>query len=122
MISIIRKLLLVAATTQLALSGCSTPHRLQAVPIGEATQALPAVGPVRFLVTRETETFAVEARNSLAKEQQWLANQGRSGDLPPVYFLAISGGGDNGAYGAGFLNGWTSAGRNFPRSPPNAAI
>src|SRR4030095_14592219 len=68
------------------------------------------VGPVRFLVTRETDSFAAEARNSLAKEQQWLASQGRTGDLPPVYFLAISGGGDNGAYGAGFLNGWTAAG------------
>ena len=28
----------------------------------------------------------------------------------PSTFLAISGGGDNGAYGAGFLNGWTAAG------------
>jgi hypothetical protein len=68
------------------------------------------VGPVRFLVTRETDSFAAEARNSLVKEQQWLASQGRTGDLPPAYFLAISGGGDNGAYGAGFLNGWTAAG------------
>jgi predicted acylesterase/phospholipase RssA len=30
--------------------------------------------------------------------------------MPPAYYLAISGGGDNGAYGAGFLNGWTAAG------------
>ena len=35
----------------------------------------------------------------------------RPGDpLPPTYFLAISGGGDNGAYGAGFINGWTASG------------
>ena len=34
----------------------------------------------------------------------------RAGELPPAYFLAISGGGDNGAYGAGFLNGWTASG------------
>jgi predicted acylesterase/phospholipase RssA len=27
-----------------------------------------------------------------------------------VNFLAVSGGGDNGAYGAGFLNGWTASG------------
>ena len=39
-----------------------------------------------------------------------MASQGQAGDLPPAYFLAISGGGDNGAYGAGFLNGWTAAG------------
>ncbi len=32
------------------------------------------------------------------------------GPLPPAVFLAISGGGDNGAFGAGLLNGWTAAG------------
>ena len=30
--------------------------------------------------------------------------------MPPAIFLAISGGGDNGAFGAGLLNGWTAAG------------
>ena len=65
---------------------------------------------MRFLVTRETDSFATEARSALAKEQQWLSSQGHTGELPPAYFLAISGGGDNGAYGAGFLNGWTASG------------
>jgi predicted patatin/cPLA2 family phospholipase len=63
------------------------------------------------MVARETATFEAEARASLAKEQKWLASQGRAqGDLPTAYFLAISGGGDNGAYGAGLLKGWTAAG------------
>jgi predicted acylesterase/phospholipase RssA len=61
-------------------------------------------------VSRETDSFAAEARSLLTKEQHWLASQGQAGELPPAYFLAISGGGDNGAYGAGFLNGWTAAG------------
>ena len=30
--------------------------------------------------------------------------------LPPAAFLAISGGGDNGAFGAGLLNGWSATG------------
>src|SRR5215471_11535681 len=30
--------------------------------------------------------------------------------LPPTAYLAISGGSDNGAFTAGFLNGWTKAG------------
>lgn len=105
-----RKLLLVVSATQLALAGCATPERLPAVPLSLAAQAVPSAGPVRFLVTRETDTFAAEARSAFAKEQQWLANQGQTGELPTAYFLAISGGGDNGAYGAGFLNGWTEAG------------
>lgn len=31
-------------------------------------------------------------------------------NLPPVNFLAVSGGGDDGAFGAGLLTGWTLAG------------
>ncbi len=30
--------------------------------------------------------------------------------MTPAYFLAISGGGDNGAFGSGLLNGWTALG------------
>jgi hypothetical protein len=30
--------------------------------------------------------------------------------LPPVSYLAVSGGGDNGAFGSGLLNGWTELG------------
>lgn len=111
MLSRWRKFLTVAITTQVVLAGCAAPGRLQAVPVAEVTRAIPSVGPVRFLVTRETDSFLAEAQSALAKERQWLAATGRSGgELPPAYFLAISGGGDNGAYGAGFLNGWTAAG------------
>jgi hypothetical protein len=35
---------------------------------------------------------------------------GAAGDVPPARFLAISGGGENGAYGAGLLVGWTATG------------
>src|SRR4029450_4683613 len=31
-------------------------------------------------------------------------------DLPPTAYLALSGGGDKGAFSAGFLNGWTGGG------------
>jgi len=106
----LRNLMFVAMATQLALSGCATPQRLPAVPAAEASQANEALGPIRFLVSRESATAEAEGRSALAKEQQWLASQGRGAELPPAYFLAISGGGDNGAYGAGFLNGWTAAG------------
>src|SRR3954467_4558398 len=98
------------AAAQLALAGCATPQRMPAVPASQAVQANQTLGPIRFLVSRETDTFAAEARSSLMKEQQGLASHGQTGELPPTYFLAISGGGDNGAYGAGFLNGWTAAG------------
>ena len=102
--------LLLLATIQMGIAGCSTPQRLPAVPAASELRVGHALGPIRFLVSRESESFAAEARNSLAREQAWLASQGQSGELPPAYFLAISGGGDNGAYGAGFLNGWTASG------------
>lgn len=105
-----QRLLLIATAMHVGLVSCSTPSRLPAVPEASALQAGQSLGPIRFLVSRESETFAAEARNMLAKEQQWLASQGKGADLPPAHFLAISGGGDNGAYGAGFLNGWTAAG------------
>lgn len=110
MASMWRNVLIVASGAQLALSGCATPQRLPAVPQAQIAEARPTIGPVRFLVSRESDSFAAEARSSLAKEQQWLASQGRGSDLPPAYFLAVSGGGDNGAYGAGFLNGWSASG------------
>ena len=106
----LRQALLLVFATQLALASCATPKRLPAVPASQVAQAMPAIGSVRFLVTRDTGDFEAEARSAIAKEQQWLASQGQAGQLSPVHFLAISGGGDNGAYGAGFLNGWTATG------------
>jgi hypothetical protein len=44
--------------------------------------------------------------DSWEREKAYLHRQ----DLPPTSYLAISGGGDNGAFTAGFLNGWTKAG------------
>jgi len=104
------RFLLVAAAAQLGVTGCSTPDRLPAVPVASALQARPGLGAVRYLVSRETDSFAAEAVSAVDKERQWLASQGQGQDLAPAYYLAVSGGGDNGAYGAGFLNGWTAAG------------
>ena len=103
------KILLLAAALQLT-AGCSTPDRLPAVPTASELRATQSMGPVRFLVARETNSFAAEARSALMKEQAWLASQGKGSELPPAYFLAISGGGDNGAFGSGVLNGWTASG------------
>lgn len=104
------KWLIAAAVVQLGVAGCTTASRLAAVPSSDAAAATPPVAQVRYLVSRESDTFAAEAHSALEKERTWRASQGQDGPLPPAYFLAISGGGDNGAYGAGFLNGWTAAG------------
>jgi predicted acylesterase/phospholipase RssA len=96
----------------LVASGCATPKRLPAVPLVSTVHADPGLGNshIRFMVARESEPFAEEARSSIQKEAAWLASSGHVGPLPPANFLAISGGGDNGAFGSGLLNGWTAAG------------
>ena len=109
-ISAWRRVTLAAVAVQLGLAGCATPGRLPAVPTASIPQADTGHGPVRYLVSRETDTFAAEAHAVMQREKAWLASQGRGGELPPAHFLAISGGGDNGAFGAGLLNGWTAAG------------
>ena len=106
----LRKYLAVATAAQLALAGCSTPDRLPAVPTASELRTTQGLGPIRFLVSRETGSFAAEAQSALAKEKAWLASQGKGPQFPTAYFLAISGGGDNGAFGSGVLNGWTASG------------
>ena len=94
----------------LVLGACTTPRRLAAVPTALTAEATALPGPTRFLVTRDTTVMTAEARSSLEKEKAWLAANGWTGPLPPMAFLAISGGGDNGAFGGGLLNGWTATG------------
>lgn len=54
----------------------------------------------------DIKLIAREFVDSWEREKAYLHGQ----DLPPASYLAISGGGDNGAFTAGFLNGWTEAG------------
>ena len=52
-----------------------------------------------------------DAIESFWREMAVLKESGHRGELPPAEFLAISGGGDTGAFGAGLLNGWTATGQ-----------
>src|SRR5262249_26844268 len=47
---------------------------------------------------------------ALKRERTAAGEVGRDGPLPPAYFLAVSGGGDDGAFGSGLLCGWSDAG------------
>ena len=67
---------------------------------------------VRYFPTDAThvEEFEKDFLASLERERLELAGRGHTGALPPASYLAISGGGDNGAFGAGLLNGWSATG------------
>jgi predicted acylesterase/phospholipase RssA len=107
--------LLAAIILPLLLAACAGPVRLNAVPDERTTEAIvPGIPEARFWVDKETEPFLREALHSFERERAYLAGTGHSGTLPPVSFLAVSGGGDNGAFGAGLLKGWTEHGSRPP--------
>jgi len=105
-------ILLIAVVVVLALAqGCAGPPRKDAVPYALTTKAaIPGLADVRYRVGIDNEAMLREGIASVRREQAYLASIGHRGPLPPAVFLAVSGGGDSGAFGAGLLNGWTAAG------------
>lgn len=95
----------------LGVQGCSHPDRLDAVPYELTTQAvLPGMPQVRYWIDRDPAPIIRDGVASFVRQQQYLASIDHEGPIPPAHFLAVSGGGDNGAFGAGLLVGWTEAG------------
>jgi hypothetical protein len=109
---------LLAAFAMSALAGtpvsCSSLPRKNAVPDHfESKAAISGLADVRYVVgnQEDMERLVRDVVDSWARERSWIAAQGKpSSDLPPTHFLALSGGGDKGAFGAGLLNGWSAAG------------
>lgn len=100
------------AVASLLTQGCvSTPERLDAVPPAlTATAEIPGMPGARYVAAQDMADFLRVSVEGLRREQAYLAAQGHEGPLPPAVYLAISGGGDNGAFTAGVLNGWTAKG------------
>lgn len=95
----------------LTLSGCSSLTRLDAVPQDlQSVAIIPGLENIRYRVGVDTEAMAKEGVASIQREKAWRNSIGLTGNLAPVHFLAISGGGDDGAFAAGLLNGWSSSG------------
>jgi hypothetical protein len=90
------------------LAGCSSITRLPAPPT-EATEGLAVLGipNARFWIDGSPDPLLREGRAMVEREAATLPP---GTPRPPTTFLAISGGADNGAFGAGLLNGWTAAG------------
>ncbi len=111
-LSLVGRLLPILAAI-LLLQGCANPTRRDAAPPNlQATAEIPGMPGVRYCPVRhqDLEAMARESMESIAKEKAWLEASGHQGPLPPAVFLAVSGGGDDGAFGAGLLNGWTARG------------
>jgi len=95
-----------------ALSSCAALPRLEAVPESLTEEAVvPGIPGSRIWMDRDLAPFVQVVTQDLARERAALQQQGLPVDpMPPINFLAISGGGDNGAFAAGVLAGWTASG------------
>ncbi|MCP4835800.1 MAG: hypothetical protein GY895_13680 [Phycisphaera sp.] len=102
-----RPTLLTILVTSL-LAGCGTPSR-RPVPREHINQVDPVgMAAWRFIGDHDTALHPsdIDERVEMLRVQMEASGL----DQEPVNVLAISGGGDNGAYGAGLLRGWTELG------------
>jgi hypothetical protein len=94
------------------LTRCSSLERGAPMPRTLADNAtVLGIPNARFWPDTQGEALIREAMQALERERAaaGIAN-GTTRGLPPAYFLAISGGGDDGAFGAGLLCGWSDSG------------
>lgn len=94
--------------TALVLAGCATPQRLPAVPLSLASNAVPLDIPdARFYADSDVDRISLLASQAYQRAK---ASGLAGGKHRGRAFLAISGGGDDGAFGAGLLAGWSARG------------
>jgi predicted patatin/cPLA2 family phospholipase len=91
------------------LAACSLLDRQAAVPPGERRAATVLGIPDARFFGDELGSIERVQEQALLREARHLGVK-RGGVLPTAHLLALSGGGDNGAFGAGLLVGWTARG------------
>jgi hypothetical protein len=93
------------------LTGWSSQPRLNAVPErSEERAAVLGHSDLRYWSAPDVGLFVADAERALERERTARAAAGDTGPLPPANFLAVSGVGEIGAFGASLLVGWTAAG------------
>jgi len=92
-------------------AGCSSSERGSPVPAALADQVtVLGIQNARFWADTQGAALAADGEHALKRERTAASEVGRDGPLPPAFFLAVSGGGDDGAFGSGLLCGWSDAG------------
>jgi Patatin-like phospholipase len=93
-----------------AIAGCASLERLPAVPEAQTKQALFLGLPnARFFIDGAPPT-ALVAEFKAAAARELAHRHDVAGPAPRADILALSGGGDSGAFGAGLLVGWSERG------------
>jgi len=97
---------LIFVLLMLALSGCSSLQRKAAVPSQQMGQAqIAGLSGVRYMVASQSsiDQMAEDIQAGFKVRSEATLNG-------PANYLSLSGGGDDGAYGAGLLIGWSARG------------
>lgn len=105
-----RVLLAVALSASVGFAGCALPRREPALSLAQSRQVLVLGIPNARFMPSDTARLQQEFVASTQREIEARRRAGLQGPLPPAELLAISGGGDDGAFGAGLLVGWTARG------------
>jgi hypothetical protein len=94
-----------------ALSGCAQLERLPSVTLSEVHNVtILGIADARFYPDRDTDKIEALALKVRERQLKAYGRQAKARLLRPSYFLVLSGGGDNGAFGAGLLVGWRARG------------
>ena len=105
-----RNVLIVPLLGVFLLQACSTPSRLEPEPAPLTSKVIVIDTPnARFYPDEQVTELYEEGIRSIQREMK-AHNVTDPSKLPRANFLAISGGGGDGAFGAGLLSGWTKAG------------
>jgi len=107
-----RRTMLVGAGASVLVAGCDTPARLASLPAKlRGTASFHGLPPDTRVVLDGSDDAVLGriATEGLRREFAYAKKTGMR-DLGPANYLSISGGGANGAYGAGLLTGWTALG------------
>ena len=98
--------------TVVSLQACTTLPRLAAVPPTQTASAIiPGFRKYRYWLDEDLPVLLQEVISDDKRERATLASLGISTDpMPTANVLAISGGGDAGAFASGLLSGWTAHG------------
>jgi predicted acylesterase/phospholipase RssA len=96
-----------AATLLLLVFGCTSITR-QPVPVVDIDRAIiPGIPNIRDWGDEPSPQFQKDLIQSVRDARE---TSDLEPGLQPMHALILSGGGSNGAFGAGYLNGWTEAG------------
>ncbi|MDF3072974.1 MAG: hypothetical protein K0S54_641 [Alphaproteobacteria bacterium] len=93
-----------------SLPACSTPERVAPVPANLASRAsVLGIANERFYPIAQSKALDAEYFAAMERQQRHLKLRAID-PLPELKLLSVSGGGENGAFGAGVLCGWSEQG------------